>query len=76
MLNFNENKITNIFTPITLIFILYMPNYLSFTCVPVPITYKVYFLPVPFFYYEKNLINNFYFPAPESRFASEFQIRI
>jgi hypothetical protein len=48
MLNFNENKITNFFTPITLIFILYMPNYLYFPCVPVPITYKVYFLPVPF----------------------------
>jgi hypothetical protein len=34
MLNFNENKVTlNIFIPITLTFILFMPNYLSFSCV-------------------------------------------
>jgi hypothetical protein len=34
MLNFNENQVTiNIVIPITLIFILFMPNYLSFSCV-------------------------------------------
>jgi hypothetical protein len=30
MLYFNENKVTNFFIPITLIFILVMPYYLSF----------------------------------------------
>jgi hypothetical protein len=34
MLNFYENKVTiNIFLPITVIFILFMPNYLSFVSV-------------------------------------------
>jgi hypothetical protein len=35
MLNFNENKVTYIFLPITgtLIFILFMPNYQSYICV-------------------------------------------
>jgi hypothetical protein len=34
MLNFNENKVTiNSLIPITVIFILFMPNYLSFGCV-------------------------------------------
>jgi hypothetical protein len=34
MLNFNENKVTiNICIPITLILILFMPSYLSFSCV-------------------------------------------
>jgi hypothetical protein len=33
MLNCNENKVTNIFIPITLVFILFMPNYLSFSCI-------------------------------------------
>jgi hypothetical protein len=43
MLRFNENKVTtNIFKPITLIFILFMPNYFSFLSETPGTRYKLY----------------------------------